>query len=56
MHILLELLPPELMRLAHPLLALTLKKVLEIGNECLLQPIAKCQKKLALYSLIVIPQ
>jgi hypothetical protein len=27
MHTLLELLPPELMRLAHPLLALTLKKV-----------------------------
>jgi hypothetical protein len=27
MYTLLELLPPELMRLAHPLLALTVKKV-----------------------------
>jgi hypothetical protein len=56
MHILLGLLPPELMRLAHLLLALTLKKVKGIGKECLLQPIAKCQMKLTLHNLIVIPQ
>jgi hypothetical protein len=56
MHTLLELLPSELMHLAHLLLALTLKKVYGIGKDCLLQPTAKCQMKLTLHNLIVILQ